>query len=617
MKRLLLRLAPLIVLGALYLPAFRCWFLIDDFAWLKLAQQVETGRIGVGNALFAPKAQGTVRVLSERGYFLAFYRLFGPDPLPFRIAAFLTMLANIALVMSIVGRTLKSQAAGALAATLWALSYSLPIPMTWSSAYNQLLFTFCLLAAFRLWIRYVETGAPSYYRWLWLPYLAGFGALELMVTFPALAAAHAFFCSRRHLIRTMPLFIPAALFGAIHVLVVPRPELGVYALHFDAAMLGTAWQYAKVALGCARLPWAFAEPWAAWVGRIGTWVLVLAVTAFAYHRRRDGRTLFFAAWFALTLAPVLPLRDHVSEYYLFAPAIGLAALGAQALIVARHADRGWTAVAAALALLYAASSAAVSRSTVKWRRELTAEVRGLTLGAARAAALHPGRMILLSSVPIPAYYFTVEHAGFEVFGAPKVYLAPGAEEEMPLYPNLRNLGRYILPADAAARALDEYRAEVYSGSEGRLRNVTSVWAEKLLPGRPVWPRYVDVAQATTTAILGGTWYDSDGRGRWMGRKATVRLAGPEAAAQKIVLRGYCVPEQTAEGPLRLRVTGDGQPIGEPEIARCDDPFEFSLPLPASAVGKEIIEIGLEVSRTYSTVRDKRELGLIFGTLQIR
>ena len=55
-------------------------------------------------------------------------------------------------------------------------------------------------------------------------------------------------------------------------------------------------------------------------------------------RAGDRLPLFFLAWFAILIAPVLPLSDHLSEYYPFLPSIGLAMWGGWALALACAPD---------------------------------------------------------------------------------------------------------------------------------------------------------------------------------------------------------------------------------------------------------------------------------------
>jgi len=53
--------------------------------------------------LFAPKAQGTIRFLSERLFFLVFSSLFGLNVVPCRIWVMLTWFANLTLANLIAG----------------------------------------------------------------------------------------------------------------------------------------------------------------------------------------------------------------------------------------------------------------------------------------------------------------------------------------------------------------------------------------------------------------------------------------------------------------------------------------------------------------------------------
>ena len=64
-----------------YWPGLRAWFQQDDFAWLALWQRIGVD-MDLKSALFQPFAQGTVRVFSERVYFLAFRWVFGLNAFP-------------------------------------------------------------------------------------------------------------------------------------------------------------------------------------------------------------------------------------------------------------------------------------------------------------------------------------------------------------------------------------------------------------------------------------------------------------------------------------------------------------------------------------------------------
>jgi hypothetical protein len=170
----------------------KTWFVADDFAWLGLIRNVHSLR-DILTVLFAPAAQGTVRPWSERGFFLLFESLFGLDSLPFRICVFVTVAADIALVSWLARRIAGSRVAGFLAPILWTVNTALVTVLSWSSAYNEALCSLFLLVSIACFIRYVETGRRAFW-WLQLVvFTLGFGALEVNVVYPALAAAYIWF----------------------------------------------------------------------------------------------------------------------------------------------------------------------------------------------------------------------------------------------------------------------------------------------------------------------------------------------------------------------------------------------------------------------------------------
>ena len=71
----------------LYWRGLTVWFQREDFALLSLRGILASGH-NLAGILFAPVAQGTIRTLSERVFYLSFSTLFGLNALPYRIARF-------------------------------------------------------------------------------------------------------------------------------------------------------------------------------------------------------------------------------------------------------------------------------------------------------------------------------------------------------------------------------------------------------------------------------------------------------------------------------------------------------------------------------------------------
>ena len=159
-RRLLCWTGPMLACLWVYWPGLLAWFQQDDFAWLGLSLSIYDAKSFL-NALFAPMAQGTIRPWSERVFFLVFHALFDMDALPFRIWAFLTQFAALALLAKVTTRLSGSRHAGFWAALIWGTNSALAISMSWTSAYNQsLCAVFLLLSLFwlikytahRLWL---------------------------------------------------------------------------------------------------------------------------------------------------------------------------------------------------------------------------------------------------------------------------------------------------------------------------------------------------------------------------------------------------------------------------------------------------------------------------------
>ncbi len=317
--------APALCL-ALFWRVLFTWFRTDDFSLLSLASSVHD-LPSLGYALFHPVAQGTIRVLSDRLFYLIFYSLFGIRAGPFHICILLTWFIALGLAAEIGTRVAGSRAAGLAAALLLSVSPVLVTPLAWAAVYEVVLCTMFALAALYARIRWLETGATGWRNAEWILFLLGFGAQESMVMYPAAAVLYTWAAARRNVLKkgergVFALFIPAILFAAAHLFLIPKQPSEVYSVAVDARLPATLWRYVTMALG--------PEPS---VSRI---LVGSVLAAFLIWRlwRRDGNALFAAGWFVLWLAPVLPLPHHISEYYLTASMAGLAWLGGWALVAA-------------------------------------------------------------------------------------------------------------------------------------------------------------------------------------------------------------------------------------------------------------------------------------------
>jgi hypothetical protein len=503
---------------------------------------------------------------------------------------------------------------------LWTANSALAVAMSWTSAYNQILCAFFLLLSFYFLLRHAETGGRGWWIAQWAAFLAGFGVLEINVVYPAIAASYAL-CRAKHVFRkSLWLFVPSAVFAAIHWRFAPKPSTGLYVMHFDTSVLSTLWRYWEWSLGPSRLIQASVEL-PAWLTDGATAALTLLLLGFAARRlaRKESLALFLLAWFVILIGPVLPLRDHISDYYLTLPTIGLAILAAWGLALTWRWGGVWRVAGGLTLAVYLASSVPAARAITKWNFERSRAVRFLVLGLERVRQLHPGKIVLLTGVGADLFWAGVHDKPYRLIGLDEVCLVPGSEKNIADQPGFGEVSEFVLPQAVALRALEEGRVVIYSAAGPRLRNVTKAYGAI---ARAQWskeeePRRVDVGDPLYAGQLGPEWHPLEGRYRWMPRRATVRLGGPRSPGEKLHISGFCPASHLAGGPVALTVHIDGRRLAPVKLGRRDEQFEFLFDLPPDLIGRPKVEVSLEVDRVLASSGDGRELGLVFGVILIR
>ncbi|MFN7995970.1 MAG: hypothetical protein U0Q18_20330 [Bryobacteraceae bacterium] len=619
MNRKLLKTAywivPSLFCLLLYWPGLRAWFQADDFVWLNLPNQAH-GFNNLLDTLFHPTVQGTWRPLSERVFFLLFGVLFGADALPYRIWVFLTMFANLALLAAVTKKLTGSRAAGFWAAILWVGNSKLATVMSWTCEYILVACGFFLLLALYFFLRYVETAERRYYFWTWGAFLAGFLAMETNVVFPVLVGSYAFFCARKYFRSTLPFFVASAAYAFLHLILAPNHGTVAYTIHLDGALPATFWSYWRRAFEPVNI--RLFSPFPPVAGTVQMLACTLALLGFAIYQARKKQWLpaVLLGWYAVTLGPVVPLRDHISDYYLTLPVMWLAVLGAYALVYAWQQTTAWKVVSAAIAAMFLVQSIPVARRSAEWFRVRSKRVQMLVMGVARAHELHPGKVILLDGLNDEQFWGAIAQRPFLFLRIPDVYLAPGAEAGITAHTELDEISRYVLPASEARRGIQRGQIVVYRAGDGPLRNITKYYEVPADTGAG-GPLRVDMSDPLVDEHLGPTWYARENAFRWMPRSASVHMAGPRSAGQKLYLTAICPGAQLERGPLPVTVTVDGVPLPPVEFTKGNTDMTFTLPLPAATVGKTEIEIRVDAERTVHIGQDTRELSLAFGRFEIK
>lgn len=608
----------------MYRAGLKTWFQQDDFAWLGLLAGLHQPS-DLWQLLFQPMAQGTIRPISERAFFLTFTALFGMDALPFRLTVFITQIANVLLLTRLVRRLTGSRLAAFAAPVLWLVNTGLMVPMSWTSSYNQILCATFLLTAFTFFLKYVETGKSSFYVAQFVVFVIGFGVLELNVVYPVLVLAYCLLLARPFLRPAVPLVIPAALFTVIHRMNAPAEAAPGYGLHVDGRLFSTLYTYWSWLLGPAKLGEIKVKTAFFTVG--GTIALTVAVLAYVAYKtsKKQYLPLFFLIWILAVLGPVLPLPEHISDYYLAVPSIGIGVLGALALADGVSVFRqrpSWRTVLAPLVataalFLYLDCQFLVTRVGVAWWCERGRRAQAVVEGVAAAAEQHPGKTILLAGVDHDVFWSTIHDSPFRLYGLTNVFLVPGSERTLQFDRYQISASQFVLAPRAAKLALDQNEAVVYDAGQVPIRNVTSAFAKGVAEAWPTGPSpQVKVTDRVYASQMGEGWYDPEQGFRWSKPRATLTLGRGDAPPHRVVVAGYAVAIQTQSGPLGVLVSVNGKPLGKHSITAKDAPFEFSYILPAELENEKLFTVEIKTDRPTVPPGESRELGLALISVRL-
>ena len=259
----------------------------------------------------------------------------------------------------------------------------------------------------------------------------------------------------------------------------------------------------------------------------------------------------------------------------------------------------------------------MARRHAQWYRARSEVQKALVLGVEGAHELHPDKVILLDGVDDDLFWGAIQQSPFQFLGIQNVYLTPGSEAFISSRPQIGDVSDLVLPADKTIRGLDANQIVVYRVGQGRLRNITQQYQPPAPPPSLTLPRRIDMRDPLVTDDLGPGWYRFESGLRWMARTASVRMAGPRTAVQKLYVTATCPAIQLAKGPLPMTVTVDSVRLGTAQFTKADGESTFDFALPPETLGKGQIDITVEVGRTVRAGLDVRDLGLNFGRFEIK
>ncbi len=93
--------------------------------------------------------------------------------------------------------------------------------------------------------------------------------------------------------------------------------------------------------------------------------------------------------------------------------------------------------------------------------------------------------------------------------------------------------------------------------------------------------------------LGSGWWYAPERGfRWMGKTASLELAGPASPGERLYVTGY------GAALVTLRFRAGGLDVGSFTVRQLNQPFAVDFSLPAALTGRYGMDVSIESSGTF-------------------
>ena len=377
--------------AAVYLPAFSAGFVWDDEVFTEAAAVRDWSGLWKIWFAFSPRAipnEGHYWPLVYTTFWIE-HKLWGFAPAGYHAVNVLLHAVNTLLLLRLAGR-LEVPGAWAVAA-VFAVHPLHVESVAWVIERKDLLSALFYLAAASAWLRFSEGGGRKHYLLALALFVLGLLCKSIVVTLPAaLLVCHWWKRGRvagADLLRVAPFFavgIAVAVADTAYAASREPLDLGYTVVERALIAAQALWFYAEKLLWPAGLVviyphWAVdaADP-LAW-GRLAA-ALALAAALWGLRRRIGRGPLAGAAFFAVTLSPVLGFVDYgymqfsfVADRYQYLAGIGpIAVLTGAAAYAARRVSARWRMAAAGLgAAVLAVLGTLTFRQAEIYRDEVT------------------------------------------------------------------------------------------------------------------------------------------------------------------------------------------------------------------------------------------------------
>jgi hypothetical protein len=314
---------------------------------------------------------------------------------------------------------------------------------------------------------------------------------------------------------------------------------------------------------------------------------------------------------------VLPLPRHISDYYLTLPVLGIAMLGADALLQAWSSGWAPRSLAAILALFYLIIQVPPAYGGSHWWYERSVRGRNFLNTAVEARRQHPGKAIVFTGFDEILFFNVATHPALALVKASNLWIAPGTEKEVGGGGSESNAAPGFLLPERARTLFEQGALVVYHIDGRRIARVAD--PGRFSPAlRALYPAFfLDLGEREQEWRLVQGWYGAENGARWMGPRAVMWISCADPASQELVLVGQAPSQLFARGPARLSITLDGKGAGSAVLRETGLQFDLAFALPAGVAGKDRVELRVECDRSIRVPPDVRELSLHFGRIFVR
>src|ERR1035438_2412316 len=169
---------------------------------------------------------------------------------------------------------------------------------------------------------------------------------------------------------------------------------------------------------------------------------------------------FLAVWFVIVLTPLLPFKNHFTEYYVIVPAIGLSILAAWAIASSRQALT--LGVAAALAVGYFTLSIADDHMAEKYHYNNSRRMKYLIKGLESQQKLRLREVVLLSGIDNDLFWSGFCDNPFRLLGIYHTYVVPASANAIQPHPEWGcDTSRFFVNVDDAVPPLRNGHGSVF------------------------------------------------------------------------------------------------------------------------------------------------------------